>query len=233
MRWTSPGCFAVSPKTNLTSAWKWERRRSSPRKTSNKTDGQFWNTVFEQPTLLEGCSWVFARDRAESAGLECWSFSKAGVAKIKQTSKQTRKPFLKYTKPINVSTTMESCSKMKNLVPQNSLEKLFYILCRQLCQNPLVFLSDSPFWKERMNFRQKIILIGQCISSAKLLFLHWESDPCDKFQAGILKPAQVNYRPWHTVPGCCLGVTAAAGVPGSNGFGRVGGLCALWKGHRR
>lgn len=43
---------------------------------------------------------------------------------------------------------------------------------------------------------------------------------CDKSQAGFLKPAQVlNYKPWYTVPGCHLGVTAAAGAPRPHKFG--------------
>lgn len=98
---------------------------------------------------------------------------KAGVAKIKQTSKQTPKPFLKYIKPINVSTTKGNYRKTKNLLPQNSLEKLWL---SSALSEPFSVPFDSPFQEERMNFRQKIIPAEQRMSSVKLLFLHWESD---------------------------------------------------------
>lgn len=170
-----------------------------PEEGIRQTDGQFWNTVFEQPVLWGGYSWGFAGDCAESASLECWSLSKTGVAQIKQTSKTNQKPVLKDTKPINVSTTKGNCSKMKNFLPQNSLEKLWL-------SSALSKLFSVPFWWAFLEGK-KIILGEQCISSVKLLSLHWESD-------AVTNPKQEfwNLPRWlMTDPGIpCLAVTWAS-----------------------
>lgn len=39
---------------------KFRKEEEQAEEDIKKEDGQFWNIVFEQPTLLERCSWVFA-----------------------------------------------------------------------------------------------------------------------------------------------------------------------------